>query len=103
MPLQTLSPDSTTESIVQAMEDDGAAIITNVIPDEFIHRLVAQLTPYIERTPMGRDDFTGRQTQRTGALVARTPLCRELVADSTILDAQPVPFSLLSPNGSSCI
>jgi ectoine hydroxylase-related dioxygenase (phytanoyl-CoA dioxygenase family) len=87
VPLQTLSPDSTTEAIVQAMEDDGAAIITNVIPDEFIDRMVAELTPYIERTPMGRDDFTGRQTQRTGALVARTPLCRDLVTDETILGA----------------
>ncbi len=35
--------------------------------------------PYIEATQMGLDDFTGRQTSRTGALVARSAACREAV------------------------
>jgi len=43
--------------------------------------------PFVEKTATGRDDFTGRSTQRTGALVARSPACRELVMDQHILAA----------------
>ena len=87
MSLQTLAPDADTEMILQAMEADGAAIVADVIAPAFIDRLTAELTPWIECTRMGRDDFTGYHTQRTGALVARAPLCRELVTDNTILGA----------------
>jgi ectoine hydroxylase-related dioxygenase (phytanoyl-CoA dioxygenase family) len=41
--------------------------------------------PYIEATPPGRDGFSGEKTTRTGALVARSPLARELVTDARIL------------------
>jgi len=61
------------------MEVDGAAIIRDVISAGSVTALTSQLMPHIERTPMGRDIFTGHQTQRTGALVARAPLSRELV------------------------
>jgi ectoine hydroxylase-related dioxygenase (phytanoyl-CoA dioxygenase family) len=49
--------------------------------------MVDEVTPYIDKTPMGNDDFTGRQTQRTGALVARTPTCRGLITHPTVLGA----------------
>ena len=87
MALQTLAPDSSTEVILQAMADDGAAIIADVLPRAAREQVTAELTPYIERTPMGRDDFTGRHTQRTGALVARSPACRGVVMNETILGA----------------
>ncbi len=87
MPLRTLAPDSNRDEILQAMEVDGAAIIRDVISAESVTALTSQLMPHIERTPMGRDIFTGHQTQRTGALVARAPLSRELVTDPTILGA----------------
>ena len=87
MSLQTLAPNSDTQMILQAMEADGAAIVADVISPGFVAGLTAELTPHIERTRMGRDDFTGHQTQRTGALVARAPMCRELVTDNTILGA----------------
>jgi ectoine hydroxylase-related dioxygenase (phytanoyl-CoA dioxygenase family) len=49
--------------------------------------MLSELKPYVEGTPMGNDDFTGRRTQRTGALVARTPTCRELVMNPAVLGA----------------
>ncbi|MFT4584240.1 MAG: hypothetical protein ACI8XZ_004004, partial [Gammaproteobacteria bacterium] len=85
MALQTLAPDSTTEIILQAMAHDGAAIIADVLPRAERDEVAAELTPYIERTPMGNDDFTGRHTQRTGALVARSPACRGVVMNQKIL------------------
>lgn len=87
MPVQTLAADSDRETILRAMDQDGAAIIAEVITSDFVEQLRAQLAPYIERTPMGRDDFTGQKTQRTGALVARAPRCRELVLNAPVLGA----------------
>lgn len=83
--LQTLAPDAPTEEILAAMERDGAAIIADLISPEVVKQMTDELTPYIDATPMGKDDFVGRQTKRTGALVARTPTCRDLVMDPVIL------------------
>jgi len=41
----------------------------------------------VEATDTGRDDFSGRLTTRTGALVARSPACRELILSPTVLEA----------------
>jgi ectoine hydroxylase-related dioxygenase (phytanoyl-CoA dioxygenase family) len=53
---------------------------------ELHRRLVDELVPWVEASPHGRDDFTGRQTTRTGALVARSKASRELVMHPVIID-----------------
>jgi ectoine hydroxylase-related dioxygenase (phytanoyl-CoA dioxygenase family) len=87
MGLQTLKPNASTTTILAAMARDGACIVADVADAETVRRMVDEVTPFIERTPYGNDDFTGRNTQRTGALVARTPTCRKLVLDPIILGA----------------
>jgi len=87
MTLQTLRPDASTEEILAALERDGATIIADIIDQDLVKKMVDEVSPYIEKTPMGRDDFTGRQTQRTGALVARTPTCRGLITHPTVFGA----------------
>ncbi len=84
--LQTFAITSSTDQILAAMEQDGAAIIEGVLTgDECLH-LNAELAPLIDNTRMGGDDFSGRQTQRTGALVARSPLTRDVVMNNLVLD-----------------
>lgn len=87
MTLQTLDAAATTQDVLDVMAQDGAAVVRNVIDQDAVRRLVGEVTPYIEATPMGRDDFTGRRTQRTGALVARSPSCRALIMNPLVLDA----------------
>jgi len=85
--LQTLTPQCSVEDVAQAVERDGAVIIKDLIPTETVKQMVKEVSPFIEATPQGLDDFTGRHTQRTGALVARTPTCRELILNPHILNA----------------
>ena len=85
--LQTLPVDADNGTVVDVMRRDGAVILENVIDRDVIKGLLAEVMPYIEKTATGRDDFTGRSTQRTGALVARSPVCRKLVMEQRILDA----------------
>jgi ectoine hydroxylase-related dioxygenase (phytanoyl-CoA dioxygenase family) len=83
--LTTLESDTKTDEIVEVMKRDGAAILRDVIPASTVTQMLAEVKPYVEGTPMGNDDFTGRKTQRTGALVARTPTCRDLVLNPAVL------------------
>ena len=87
MALQTLRPDCSQDEILAAMARDGACIVADIASAATLQRMCAEVEPFIERTPYGTDDFTGRRTQRTGALVARTPTCRQLVLDPIVMSA----------------
>ena len=83
--LVTFDPDHDLDEILTVMRRDGAAIIRDAMPTQQHNRVREELGPWIDSTPLGRDDFTGRQTGRTGALVARSAACRDLVMDDRIL------------------
>jgi ectoine hydroxylase-related dioxygenase (phytanoyl-CoA dioxygenase family) len=82
--LTTFAPDAPVEEIVAVLERDGAVIVRDAMPASLLDRVSAELQPYIDATAPGRDSFTGFRTTRTGALVARSPACRELVMDSMV-------------------
>jgi hypothetical protein len=85
--LQHLPADTTPEAVIAAVDADGAVIIDDLIGAAQVDAVMAELNPYIEATPPGRDDFTGSHTTRTGALVARSPKTRPLVTHPLILGA----------------
>ena len=84
--LTTFDPDHDLDEVLVAFQRDGAVIMRDMMEPALHRRVQDELQPWIAHTPMGRDDFTGRQTTRTGALVARSPACRELVTHETVLD-----------------
>lgn len=65
--------------IVSTLRADGAVIIDDVVSPEMIDRVMKELGPFIEATPYSADDFGGRLTKRTGALIARSETSRSLV------------------------
>ncbi|WP_419841181.1 phytanoyl-CoA dioxygenase family protein [Candidatus Poriferisodalis sp.] len=77
--------DSDESEIAEVVRIDGAAIIDDAIGTDLLERLEAELRPWIDRTPGGLDEFSGRDTTRTGALVARSPACRELVMHDKVI------------------
>src|SRR5215469_4765610 len=85
--LQHLAADAPAAEIARLLDADGALILDNVLAPADVARVKAEIDPYVEATPGGRDGFTGHQTTRTGALVARSPACRELVMHPAILAA----------------
>ncbi|MCA8900088.1 MAG: phytanoyl-CoA dioxygenase family protein [Hyphomonas sp.] len=92
--LRHLPATAPKEDVLQAIAADGAVILDNLMSDDLLQRVRSELMPYIEATPVGRDDFTGRHTTRTGALVARSPAARELVMNPLVLGAS---HEFLSP------
>lgn len=85
--LKHLDADAGAEALIEVIRQDGAAIVDGLAAADQLDRVMAEIGPYIEATPVGRDGFTGTSTTRTGALVARSPACRELVMDPLILAA----------------
>jgi ectoine hydroxylase-related dioxygenase (phytanoyl-CoA dioxygenase family) len=85
--LQTLSADSSAQTLADALRQDGALIVRDVLSSAMLDRIDSEFAPLIERAERGRDDFTGRSTKRIGALVARSPACRDVVMNPLILGA----------------
>lgn len=85
--LQTLPATSTTQELLAVISRDGAAIIEGVLNKSQLQQFRTELDPFMESTSSGQDDFTGRSTTRTGALVARSAMAREMVMHPLITAA----------------
>lgn len=81
-----LPASATADEMHDVLLSDGALIVDDLAGTDLIDRVVAEMTPFIEATPPGSDDFSGRNTKRTGALVARSPSSHGLIQHPTILD-----------------
>jgi ectoine hydroxylase-related dioxygenase (phytanoyl-CoA dioxygenase family) len=85
MPAPRLAADCTPEAVAAALAEHGCAIVEELVEPARMARAQAELQPWLDATPPGPDAFAGRRTRRTGALVARSPACRELVMHPLVL------------------
>jgi ectoine hydroxylase-related dioxygenase (phytanoyl-CoA dioxygenase family) len=79
--------DVAVDAIETALREYGCAVIEGVAPAEQLDRIAAELEPHLQATEPGADEFTGRNTRRTGALLARSPSFRDLAAHPLVLGA----------------
>jgi len=86
MAIPRFSRDAAPEAVVEALKDEGCAVVERVVDHAAVERVLGELRPYLDATPFGSDDFAGHRTRRTGGLIARSPMCRELVMHPLILD-----------------
>ena len=87
MALSHLPADVDAEEVVDVLGRDGAVVVDHLAPPELLDRIAEELAPSLAVTPMGPDDFSGRNTRRTGALIARSPASRDLVMHPLVLGA----------------
>ncbi len=85
MALKHLPPTATKQDVVAALRADGACIVDNLVSNEFMDRVAEEMDPYIDLTPLGRDEFVGKKTRRTGSMIARSKASRELVTHPLVL------------------
>ncbi len=85
MALKHLSADASSEQATAALREDGAVIIDELASAATMDAARSELQPYLDATPIGADEFSGFNTRRTGALIARSDTCRGLVMHPTIL------------------
>ncbi|MGK0338204.1 MAG: hypothetical protein ACJAXW_001130 [Candidatus Azotimanducaceae bacterium] len=85
--LQHLDATATPEDVVAAVNQDGAVIVDNLMAATLADQIYQETIPFMEHSPLGDAAFTGAKTTRTGALVARSAGCCELIMQATILAA----------------
>ena len=74
-------PPATDATVVgEFLRKHGYAIVDDVLDPDTMERLDAEAAPWIGGSAAGRDEYDGRNTRRTGMLIARCPTSRELVA-----------------------
>ena len=86
MGVRHVPPDTPAAELDALLRSDGALIVDDLASHEQIDRIDAEMAPYVDATPGGSDEFSGRNTRRTGALVARSPASHDLVRHPLILD-----------------
>lgn len=94
--LRHMPADNNAGDLNSVLEEDGALIIDNVMGSGQLEELKSEIMPYVKATAKGKDAFTGSKTTRTGALAARSEVCRNLIMNQRITrlcDAFLLPFA----------
>jgi ectoine hydroxylase-related dioxygenase (phytanoyl-CoA dioxygenase family) len=85
MSIKHLPASGSADEIAAALAQDGAAIVDRMTTAAAIDNVAEELRPWTDATAFGPDDFSGRRTRRTGGLIARSQLCRELIMNPLTL------------------
>ncbi len=73
------------DEIHAVLHRDAVVVIDDLADPGTIDRVAEEMAPFVEATPAGSDDFSGRNTRRTGGLIARSPASHELVQHPIVL------------------
>jgi ectoine hydroxylase-related dioxygenase (phytanoyl-CoA dioxygenase family) len=85
MPVPRLPATASADQIAAALAAEGCAIVERLVEPALLDRARAELAPWLDATPCGRDAFAGFRTRRTGGLLGRSAICRELVQHPSVL------------------
>jgi ectoine hydroxylase-related dioxygenase (phytanoyl-CoA dioxygenase family) len=83
--VRTVGANTTPGDIATVLKEDGCVIIADLLSAATMDQLTAELEPHIAAADGGQSEFLGRATRRIGALIARSPSARTLVAHPTML------------------
>jgi ectoine hydroxylase-related dioxygenase (phytanoyl-CoA dioxygenase family) len=86
MQIPRFDRSASAEDVAAGIAEAGCAIVERLVDPVQMDATRRELTPWIDATPTGGDDFAGRRTRRTGGLVARSPLSRDLITHPLVQD-----------------
>jgi hypothetical protein len=84
--VQHLPATATAAEVAATLDADGACIVDDLVEPALLDQVHDELRPFLDDTPLGPDDFSGRATRRTGGLVARSETSRQLLQHPLVLD-----------------
>jgi ectoine hydroxylase-related dioxygenase (phytanoyl-CoA dioxygenase family) len=85
MTIRHVPANTNVDAIQTILAEDGVVVVDNLVAPAVMDQVRKELAPFIEKTPVGSDDFTGRRTRRTGGLIARSVKFREIVQNPLVL------------------
>jgi ectoine hydroxylase-related dioxygenase (phytanoyl-CoA dioxygenase family) len=75
------------EEVAEALCTAGCAVVEQLINNDHMDQIAAEMEPFIAATAFGLDSFTGKKTRRTGSLIARSRSTHELASHPVITEA----------------
>ncbi len=85
MTIARFAPHDDLDHMTEALRRDGAVIVEHAVPAELIARVVEETRHFHEAVPLGPDAFTGRNTRRSGSLIARSPAAHDLAMHPVVI------------------
>lgn len=85
MSIVHLPAGTSIEDAYGILERDGCVVIDGLMAPQTIAAIRGEMDPWLDGAPMGKDEFDGLQTRRTGMLVARSPSSHDVILDPTVL------------------
>ena len=76
---------ATAQDVAAALREHGCAVIERLASPAACSAVVRELEPWVDATPTGSDAFSGVNTRRTGALLARSDAAVDFIAHPTVL------------------
>ena len=83
--IRTCAPETSSEDLAAILEEDGCLVLKNFLSYDQVNAIDDDLRPFVEATMRSNSEFGGFKTTRTGALMARSPNCRNLAVDTRLL------------------
>lgn len=87
MSLIHLPSNAPIEEVVKCLDEEGYCIIDNAVSNEVIDAVNDQMHAYIGNTDDGANNALGKQTRRSGAIIARSSASHEIIMHPTVLGA----------------
>jgi ectoine hydroxylase-related dioxygenase (phytanoyl-CoA dioxygenase family) len=87
MTIEHLAASDGPERVVELLARDGCCVVDRLVEPQVLSELRSELEPWLAATPVGTDGFSGRRTRRTGGLIARSRVAREVVQHPLVLAA----------------
>ena len=84
MGIVRLSAKAGIDEILDVLDQDAGLVIENILSKDDLSQINSELKPYLQNDIKGDNEFTGFKTKRVGALMARSPKCRELALNPLI-------------------
>ena len=81
--------------ILQSIQEHGYVIVHDALTHTELARLRAEVQPHLDAAPLSGSEFSGANSKRFGALLARVPITREMALNPLAFD---VAQQLLGPS-----
>ncbi len=86
MTIPRFAADAAPTDIAAGLAAEGCAIVEHLVDPSLLDGARRELQPWLDATSCGRDEFAGFRTRRTGGLLGRSTICRELVQHPLVLN-----------------
>ena len=71
--------------LIDSIREQGFSIIEGLLSEKELSKIRGELTPYLQKDKLGRNNFEGYQTERVYALLDKAPSIAQLIEHLSLI------------------